>query len=253
LPELPKQDLTQPEEVSERQQLLALLSARTVDPAWPWNLFAYWIHEAVRAGIPANTIVLILMIPIIATIVSFVRIIVGLPSLEMLVPIILSFAFVAVGIWIGLAIIAAVVLASFASRHVLRGVKLMFFAKRSLSLLLLSLFVLATITVIAYLDPAQIAGLSIFPLLILTLLGDSIVSVQLHKSMRETVAVTAVTIGIGVIGYLLATLVVVRDLLILYPEVVLITILANVLIGRYFGLRLTELARFRALAPHARQ
>ncbi len=248
--DLEKQNLTQPEEVSERQQILMLLDERPVDVAKPWNLFAFWMQEAIRAGIPANTIVLILLVPVLATIVTFVRIIVGLPSLEMLVPIVLSFALVAVGIWVGLAIIAAVVLASYASRQILKETKLMFFAKRSLSLFLLSIFVLATLTAFAFIDETFVASLSIFPLIILTLLGDSLVSVQLHKSQRETLVVTCVTLLLGVIGYVLATLVVVRDLIILYPEVVLLTLILNVLMGRYFGLRLTELVRFRSLAPY---
>jgi hypothetical protein len=168
----------------------------------------------------------------------------------MLVPIVLAFAFVAVGITAGLIILGAVVLASFVSRTLLRRVPIMQFPKRSLSHLFLAFFVFAALTLAIILDIESIRDVSIFPVLILTLLGDSIVSVQLHKTVRETVVITLVTIGLALLGYLLATSLVVRDLIILWPEIVLLTIPVNFALGRYFGLRLSELFRFRTLESY---
>ena len=238
-------DLTKPEETQEKEAILRLIEQRPIEDPGLLTLLAYWVQQAVIIGIPANTIVLILLLPVLATIITFVRSIIGLPSLEMLVPITLAFVFVAIGVTIGLIVLFAIVAASFASRRLLRKAPLMYFPKRSLSLLLLAFFVFAALTVVAGIDIDQVRELSIFPILILTLLGDSIVSVQLHKSMRETVVITVVTLALGLIGYLLATAVVARDLIILYPEVILLTIPANIVMGRYFGLRLSELFRFR--------
>lgn len=246
----PKQDLTKPEDQPVKDEIQLLLEKRPADSLNLFNAIAYWVQKAIAMGIPANTIVLILLIPVIATLVTFVRVVVGLPSLEMLVPIVLAFAFVAVGISAGLIILSAVVLASFVSRTLLRKVPIMYFPKRSLSHLLLAVFVFAALTLAIMLDIQSIRDLSIFPILILTLLGDSIVSVQLHKTVRETVLITSVTIGIALIGYLIATSLWVRDLVILWPEVVLLTIPINLLLGRYFGLRLSELFRFKTLESY---
>lgn len=248
--EFEKADLTRPEQDTEKQEILELLSHRPVESLSFFTIFPFWVQEAIAVGIPANTIVLILLIPILATIVTFVRTIVGLPSLEMLVPIILSFVFVAVGVVIGLVVLAAVMAASFVSRRLLRKAQLMYFPKRSISLLLLSFFVFAALTVAIAFEPTRISELSIFPILILTLLGDSLVSVQLHKSMRETMIITLVTIFLGLIGFLLATMVPVRNLIILYPEVVLLTLPLNLIMGRYFGLRLSEVIRFRTFQTY---
>jgi hypothetical protein len=182
--------------------------------------------------------------------ISFVRVVIGLPSLEMLVPIVLAFAFVAVGITAGLIILGAVVLASFVSRTLLRRVPIMQFPKRSLSHLFLAFFVFAALTLSIILDIESIRDVSIFPVLILTLLGDSIVSVQLHKTVRETALITVVTIGLALLGYLLASSLAVRNLIILWPELVLLTIPVNFAVGRYFGLRLSELFRFRTLESY---
>lgn len=247
----PKQDLTRPDEDAGKTDIQTLLEKRTVTEPKVFNFFAYWVQKAISLGIPVNTIILIFLIPVLATLVTFVRVIIGLPSLEMLVPIVLAFAFVAVGITIGLIILSAVILASFVSRTLLRRVPIMYFPKRSLSHLFLAIFVFAALTIAIILDFEAIKTLSIFPILILTLLGDSIVSVQLKKTVFETVLITSVTLGLALIGYMLATSVSVRDALILWPELILLTVPINFMLGRYFGLRLSEVFRFRTLESYA--
>ena len=79
------------------------------------------------------------------------------------------------------------------------------------------------------------------------LLGDLIVSVQLHKSSNETLLITGTTVGLGLVGYLAATSIVIQNTLILYPEIVLLVIPLNLLVGRYFGLRILELLRFNSV------
>jgi hypothetical protein len=246
----PKQDLTKPEEEVEKTEIQTLLEKRPVPKPGIFNFIAYWVQKAIELGIPANTIVLIFLIPVIATLITFVRVVIGLPALEMLVPIVLAFAFVAVGITAGVIILGAVVLASFVSRTLLRNVPIMYFPKRSLSHFFLAIFVFAALTVGIMLDIESIRDLSIFPILILTLLGDSIVSVQLRKTMSETLLITSVTIGLALVGYALATSVLVRDLIILWPEVILLTIPINLMLGRYFGLRLSEVLRFQKLESY---
>lgn len=123
----------------------------------------------------------------------------------------------------------------------------MYFPKRAISHLFLAFFVFAALTIGAIVNADSIRTLSIFPVLIITLLGDSIVSVQLHKSVRETLLITTVTLFLGLFGFLLATSTGVRNVILLYPEVVLLTLPINLALGRYFGLRFTELLRFRSL------
>lgn len=246
----PGPDLTKPEENPEKRDIQELLSVRPVEHMVSLNFFAYWVQYAIALGIPSNTIVLLLLMPVLATLVTFVRVVIGLPSLEMMVPIILAYAFVAVGIWTGLIILGAVVLASFVSRTLLRKVPIMIFPKRSLSHFFLAVFVFAALIGAIQLGFSTIQDLSIFPVLILALLGDSIVSLQLRKTVRETIVITTVTLLLGVIGYILATSSLVRDYVLLWPELILLVIPANFILGRYFGLRLLEVFRFRALEAY---
>lgn len=242
----PPKDVTKPEEPVEKDAVFTLLERRPVPTPGFFNVFAWWVQHAITTGIPVNTIVLILLLPVLATMVAFVRIIVGLPSLEMLVPIALAYAFASIGVAAGSIILAAVIAASFVSRVSLRSLSIMSYPKRSISMLLLAIFVFFALSVSSSLTVVNIREISIFPILIITLLGDSIVSVQLRKSLYETLLITGVTLAIGLMGYALATSPMVRNALILYPEFILLTLPINLVMGRYFGLRLAELFRFRS-------
>lgn len=237
-------NLTQAEELPEKVAIISLFDTRLVTEPSGLNIFAYWVQEAVRMGIPANTIFLILLTPFLALLVSFTRVVIGLPTLDMLVPIALAFALVAVGITIGLFVLLAIILASFIAKRSLSNLKIMFYPKRSFSMLFLAIAVFAALTFGAILDLDRILTVSIFPILILMLLGDLIVSVQLHKSAQETFLITGTTVLLGIIGYFTATSQLIQNTLILYPEILLLVIPLNILVGRYFGLRVLELFRF---------
>ena len=237
-------DLTQPEELPEKTAIITLLETRPVTEPTLFNIMAFWVQEAVRMGIPANTIFLILLTPFLAFIVSLTRVVIGLPTLDMLVPIALAFALVAVGITVGLLVLGAILIASYIAKMSLSRLRIMFYPKRSLSMVFLAVAVFAALTLGALLDFERILSVSIFPILVLMLLGDMIVSVQLHKSFSETFLITGTTIAIGLIGYLAAISSVIQNTIILYPEIILLVIPANIIVGRYFGLRVLEVFRF---------
>ncbi|MFA5831752.1 MAG: 7TM domain-containing protein [Candidatus Paceibacterota bacterium] len=243
----PNADLTLPKSNPSQKTLSVIYEKRYISSLSIFNLFGYWVYSAIELGIPANTIVLILLAPIIASLVLFVRMIVGLPSLDMFVPTALAYAFIAVGIGSGMLILASVVVATCTSRFILKRVPIMTLSKRALTHFALALFVFASLTFALSLGFVSVKELSIFPVLILMLLGDSVVSVQLRKTARETAIISSTTIGLGIIGYLLATSLFVRDTLLVWPEVVLLVIPIDFIVGRYFGLRLTEIFRFRTL------
>lgn len=98
-----------------------------------------------------------------------------------------------------------------------------------------------------------VTQLSIFPVLLLILLGEKIVSLQLSRSAAETFQIATVTIFMGLLGFGILSSEVIRRIVLLYPEITLVLIPLNFLMGRYFGLRLTEVYRFGALRKYANQ
>lgn len=248
--EIKKKDLTQPEEIEERGEVFELLSQRQVDTISPTNFIAYAIQFSVRAGVPANTIMLILLLPILATLVAFVRHIIGLPSIGLLVPIALSITLVATGITAGIILLIAILLGSTFARIMLKRLRIMQLPKMALSMFVVSVFIIVTLTAIAVAGILTITQLSIFPVLLLILLSERIIALQNERSRSETLQITIITIVLGVLGYLLLSSPVLRQIVLLYPEVVLLLIPINIAIGRYFGLRITEYFRFSSITRH---
>src|SRR5258708_1645718 len=109
---LEKGDITQPEAEKVKREVFALFAKRPADQPTIWNITAYLVQYAVKIGIPANTVILILLLQLLATIVAFIRQVIGLPSLDMLVAISLSITLLAIGITAGFILLAAIIIAS---------------------------------------------------------------------------------------------------------------------------------------------
>lgn len=245
-----KEDITKPEESKEKEELISLFSKRAVDRPNPLNLLAYIVQYAVNVGVPANTIILILLLPFLATLVAFVRHILGLPSLELLVPITLSITLIATGLTAGFILLITILIASVISRLLLKRIRIMYLPKMAFSLLVVSIFVFLSLTYSASIGILRVKQLSIFPVLIFIILSDKIVTLQLERSAKETAYITLITIGLGILGYVLLSYEHLRNFTILYPEIILVLIPVNLLIGRYFGLRLTEYLRFAPIREY---
>lgn len=253
LEKLKKEDITKPEETPEKQEFIALFSKRPITRLGITNFFAFLVQSAVLAGVPANTIMLIFLLPLLATIIVFTRQIVGLPSLEVFVPIALAITLVSTGILAGAILLATILLASTFSRIILKRVRIMQLPKMAISMLIVALFVFIVLVASASSGLVSVRQLSFFPILLLILLSDKIVALQLTKSLKETVVITIFTLGLGFLGYLLLTFNVLRQYLLLYPELIFLLIPINLVMGRYFGLRLVEFYRFSAIRKYANQ
>src|SRR5689334_6569186 len=86
----PEKSVTEPEAAPEKRAVLTLLNKRTHGDITITNFLPYTELYAIKAGVPANTIILILLLPLLATIVVTFRYLIGLSGLGLLVPIALS-------------------------------------------------------------------------------------------------------------------------------------------------------------------
>lgn len=247
---LTKDDVTKPEEQEGKEEFLALFSKRPVRELTWRNFIAYSVQYAVRVGIPANTIMLILLLPFIATLVVFARQVIGLPSLGMLVPIALSITLLATGLTAGFILLTAILAGSAISRFILKRVRIMQSPKIALSILVVAIFVLTALTGSASIGILTVRRLSIFPVLLLILLSERVVSLFLERTVWETIRITSVTLVLGILGYIFLSSAFLRQIVLLYPETVLVLIPVNIAIGRYFSVRLSEYFRFAKTINH---
>lgn len=238
-----EEDVTKPEEPEEREEVFQLFDRRPADELNPLNGIAFALQAVVKSGVPANTVVLILLLPVLATMIVFFRYVIGVPTLGLLVPIALSITLLATGILTGLLLLITIVFGSLFSRILFKKIRIMQLPKLSLSIFVISILILALLSVRAG-GLISVSQLSIFPVMIMIILSERIVSLQLERSFNETITITLVTLILGIIGFFLLSFEMLRTLVLLYPELILLVIPVNILIGRYFGLRLNEYFRF---------
>jgi len=245
-----QQDVTRPEG-PEDEQAVALFKQRPAENLTYTNIFAFLVQASVKSGVPSRTVILILLLPMLATIIAFIRHVIGLPSIGMLVPVALSITLLSTGITAGLILLATILFSSTVARILLKKVRIMQLPKMAFSMFIVSLFLFLALTVSAMAGILVVKQLSIFPVLLLILLSEQIIAVQQERSAQEMIIITMVTFAIGILGFLLLSSIYLRNTILLYPEFILVLIPLNIIIGRYFGLRLMEYFRFSSIMHHA--
>ncbi len=242
-----KSDLTEPSgEVKGR--LERYLDEQKLDQLSPVNFVRYAIRAAVKNGVPANTIVLVLLFPVIAALIATARHLVGLRGFGIYIPAVLSIAFVASGVVTGIVLFVVILGISTYGMKLIRKFKMQYLPRMALLLWLVSLGILATIFIAPYLGIAELATINIFPILILTLLSENFHEVQMGKSKREATELTIETLILALISALLLSLDMVQRFALLHPEILIVSVaIGNILVGKYVGLRFTEYLKFRKL------
>lgn len=210
----------------------------------------YAIELAVGAGVPTNTIVLLLLLPFVASVIAAARHLIGLRGFGIFLPASLAVVFVAIGPLIGLVLFLVIVTVSLVLRLILRKgkIKLQYLPRMALMLLFVSLATLGVLFTTPITSPLGIANVSIFPVLVLVLLAEDFTRVQLGKSFETALNLTSETLILALISYFFLTLDALQNFAFLNPEIFLLGVgVFDILLGRYSGLRLMEIYRFRKL------
>jgi len=247
--ELPRIDITQKtEEVIG--PLETLIRAQEINNVWPFNPIKHAIKNAVESGVPANTIVLLLLLPIVATVMAASRQIVGIRGFGIFLPAALSIAFVAIGPILGILLFMAIVVISTSVRLITRKLKLklQYLPRMALILWFVSFGILGILFASPMINYPALKNVSIFPVLVLTLLTEDFTRIQLGKSFKTAIGLTNQTLILAFISYAFLTYQPFRTLVLLNPEIaLLVTFVINIVLGKYVGLRFMEYLRFRKL------
>ena len=117
---------------------------------------------------------------------------------------------------------------------------------------LILLLVVFGVLIVLFLAPVikqpDFNNILIFPVLILVLLAEDFNKVQIGKNAKIAVRTTTETLGLALVAYLFMVIPFVQKTVLLHPEIyLLILIIIDILMGKYIGLRLVELWRFRKI------
>lgn len=237
--------------------LVALFLLFLASPVWgsggvvsgvPRGPLGTVIANAIERGVLEETIVLLLIFPLIAAMVAFSRQVVGLVGFGMLVPVLVTAAFLSTGVMAGLILFAVIVAAATLARLVLKRVRLPYLPRMAVLVWVVSLAVLGLLIISPNLSLGQMTGLGIFPILLMVMLAESYVEAGITRTWQTAAMMTAETIGIALVGYFIVSSVILQHFVLSNPEwSVVLIFLMDVMVGTYKGLRLMEVWRFRKI------
>jgi len=232
------------------EPLKRALNARELGKLGLGNFLKHSVKKSVDAGVPPNTIVLLLLLPGIATLIAGARHLIGLRGFGIFLPAALSIVFLAIGPVLGISVFVAITAVSTLVRLFLRkaNIKLQYLPRMAI----LMFFMAITVISILFLTPLTksniFTNISIFPVLFLILFVEDFIRVQLGKSFKTAFNLTLETMILSLISYVLLVMWPLQKFVLLNPEIWLLGILAtDILVGKYSGLRLMEIYRFRKL------
>lgn len=232
----------------QKGELVALLEETMIQPLSWYNFFQHAIRNAVSKGVPANTIVLILLFPVITSVIAGSRHVIGLRGFGVYTPAVLSVAFVSTGIISGVILFIIVLLTALVSKKLIQKMKLQYLPRTAMLMWAVSVAILAFLLLAGQLGMTALYSMSIFSILIIMLLTENFMETQLSSSQSEAIQLTVETLVLAMFCSFIIGSREIQSLVILNPELTMIAVaVANLIVGRYSGLRLIEYFRFRSL------
>ncbi|MEK7673331.1 MAG: 7TM domain-containing protein [Patescibacteria group bacterium] len=229
----------------------------------PWNFMSYFVNILIDNGIPDNTISLLLLLPVIATVIAFMRQVIGITTYGVYTPTIITLSFLIIGVHAGLLTLLAAIIVGITTKLILKKVNMLFIPKMAIVLTLVSLTLLLMLISGIYLNlyDATFISIAIFPMLILSTLVEKFVSTKTDAGFSSTTILMGETLFVAIVAYFIAGGEIdlgftsfkfdyVKTLMLNYPEIVILLIVANIGLGKWSGLRVVERIRFREILKH---
>nr|WP_299343255.1 7TM domain-containing protein [Allomuricauda sp.] len=197
--------------------------------------------------ISAEALLLLLMLPIGGLLVAFLRNVVGLRTFGVFLPVLIAFALLETGFSTGILLFIILILLVGIISRPFNNLGLLHTPKLVISLTLMVL----VMTVGSYLGSIYnvpwLTALTFFPTIILTISAERFSSLIVEDGFQKATSTLFQTlIAVGFCYFLLSNNWL-SSLLILFPEVLMLVIVLSMILGKYIGLRWTEILRFKPL------
>ncbi|MFS8130430.1 MAG: 7TM domain-containing protein [Candidatus Dojkabacteria bacterium] len=226
-----------------------------------WNLLMQSGLSAVSLDQVKHLYIVIFMLPVVVTVISIARYVIGLRTLKVYIPIVITFAFYEIGYRLGdsnqltffrgivyglVLFTLSFVFSTFIYKLVQRF-RLHYIPKLSLIITGVSISVTALIFIMIYFERNIFLNVAPFVVVMMVVIGEEFMAVLAKKNFLYTVSITTETLLVSVISFIIISLDISQEIAFKYPLTIIVIILLNILIGRFTGLRINEYWRFRKI------
>lgn len=224
----------------------ALRSALIVNRAKDRSLLDYSLFT-----LPLNTqevYKIILTVPLGVLFLTILRNVVGLKTFGTFMPILIALAFRETHVVWGVVLFTMVTAIGLMVRLYLENLRLLVVPRLS-SVLIVVILTMAAISVLSnQLGFERGLSVSLFPMVILTMTVERMSVIWDERGPTEMLRLGLSSLIVAVIAYFIMINPYAEHIALVFPELLLVLLAINLLLGRYSGFRLLDLPRFRILA-----
>lgn len=189
----------------------------------------------------------ILLIPIGALLLVFLRNVVGFSSFGTFMPALIALSFRETELLWGVCLFSIVIILGLSVRLYLEHLKLLL-VPRLACVLIVVVLLMAGISIISFkLGFPRGVSVSLFPMVILSMTIERVSVMWDEMGAGRAIQQIIGTMAVAVLAYLAMDNKYIEHLIFVFPELFLVLLALTMMAGRYTGYRLLELIRFRAL------
>ncbi len=189
----------------------------------------------------------LLLIPIGALVIMLLRNVIGVKTFGTFMPVLVALAFRETRLIWGLLLFATIVSLGLLIRFYLEKLRLLL-VPRLTCVLTIVVLLMAGISVISQkLDIQPGLSIALFPMVIISMTIERMSIVWEERGASESIQEGVGSLLVAAIAYLVMGNTYLEHLVFVFPELLLLVIVAALLLGRYTGYRLLELRRFKAM------
>jgi hypothetical protein len=219
----------------------------------PWNVLSWFVNTMLARGVPSQTVILLLVLPVIAMILAFLKQVIGITTLGLYTPAVIALSFLALGWPLGVVFLLFIIATGYGTRALVRKLRLLYIPKVAIVLTVVSLTLLVLMGVGVLLFDFTFTRETIFILLIMSTLAESFLTLKTEQGMMQAISGVGETVLAALLCVFIVQWNVFQSIILAYPELILLTIIVDVLLGRWTGLRLVEYFRFKEVFKHLQE
>jgi hypothetical protein len=194
-----------------------------------------------------DTFRILILVPFGALIICILRNIVGLPTFGIFMPVLMALAFRNTGLVYGLGIFAVVLIIGYAVRSAMDSLRLLLVPRLSVILtMVISCFIIFAL-IGNKIGLREFMAVGLLPFVILTLTIERFHIILAEQGAGQGLRTAAGSAAVAAAAFGIIQFDPLQTTFFVFPELLLVVMAVQVLVGRYTGYRLMELLRFRQL------
>lgn len=195
--------------------------------------------------IPESVLLFFLLLPLGGLLISLFKNVVGLKTYGIFLPILIAYTFTNTGYLVGISLFAIILLLVAALSLPLNKWGLLYTPKIVIILTVTILFIFIIISLGVTYNISWMLALSFFPIIITAIMAERFARAIDEDGYEEAASKMVQTLIVTSFCFLVFKAVAIKSILLMFPELILIMVAANLMLGKWIGLRLVEYHRFR--------